>query len=75
MGKGFSRRTYRKSELNAYEMLAAHTFGVGANMAFRRRVFSEIGSFDVALDVGTPTGGGRLGYVPSADCQGAHVSL
>lgn len=58
MGKGFSRRTFRKSELNAYEMLAAHAFGVGANMAFRSRVFREIGSFDVALDVGTPTGGG-----------------
>lgn len=30
----------------------------GANMAFRRRVFDEVGTFDPALDVGTPTNGG-----------------
>ena len=30
----------------------------GANLAFRRRVFDEIGPFDPALDVGTPTNGG-----------------
>jgi GT2 family glycosyltransferase len=33
-------------------------FGTGANMAFRRRVFNEIGYFDPALDVGTVTNGG-----------------
>jgi hypothetical protein len=33
-------------------------FGTGANMAFRRRVFAELGSFDPALDVGTVTNGG-----------------
>lgn len=58
MGKGFFRRTFRKSELNIDELLAAQTFGVGANMAYRSRVFSDIGHFDVALDVGTPAGGG-----------------
>jgi hypothetical protein len=33
-------------------------FGTGANMAFRRAVFTHIGMFDPALDVGTPTNGG-----------------
>jgi GT2 family glycosyltransferase len=32
--------------------------GAGANMAYRKRVFDEIGLFDPALDVGTPTSGG-----------------
>jgi GT2 family glycosyltransferase len=30
-------------------------FGVGANMAFRRRALESIGGFDVALGAGTPT--------------------
>jgi GT2 family glycosyltransferase len=30
----------------------------GANLAFRRRVFDEVGLFDPALDVGTATNGG-----------------
>jgi GT2 family glycosyltransferase len=33
-------------------------FGTGANMAFRRSVFADIGAFDPALDVGTCTNGG-----------------
>jgi hypothetical protein len=33
-------------------------FGTGANMAFRRTLFAQIGAFDPALDVGTPTNGG-----------------
>jgi GT2 family glycosyltransferase len=33
-------------------------FGTGANMAFRTRLFEEIGGFDPALDVGTQTTGG-----------------
>ncbi|MEW6258868.1 MAG: glycosyltransferase [Thermodesulfobacteriota bacterium] len=33
-------------------------FGTGANMAFRRKVFDDIGFFDPALDVGTVTNGG-----------------
>jgi O-antigen biosynthesis protein len=32
--------------------------GSGGNMAFHRRVFDEIGTFDPALDVGTPTNAG-----------------
>ena len=32
--------------------------GTGCNMAFRCQVFDQIGPFDEALDMGTPTGGG-----------------
>ena len=39
-------------------MLWASSFGIGANMAFRKEVFNNIGGFDTALDVGTPTHGG-----------------
>jgi O-antigen biosynthesis protein len=39
-----------------YALMAPH--GSGANMAFRRRVFEDVGLFDPALDVGTPTNGG-----------------
>jgi GT2 family glycosyltransferase len=58
MGKGLHRRVFRQRELTIREMLWANRFGVGANMAFRREVFESIGNFDVALDVGTPSGGG-----------------
>jgi GT2 family glycosyltransferase len=37
--------------------LWASSFGIGANMAFRREVFQKIGGFDTALDVGTPSRG------------------
>lgn len=36
----------------------AGQFGTGANMAFRRSALAEIGGFDPAMDVGTPTNGG-----------------
>jgi GT2 family glycosyltransferase len=57
MGKGFRRRSFRRGALNTEQLLWANAFGVGANMAFRRRVFDDVGLFDVALDSGTPTGG------------------
>jgi GT2 family glycosyltransferase len=55
-------------------------FGVGANMAFRRKALVEIGGFDVALGAGTPTlagedtlaltlillAGYRIAYEPTA---------
>jgi GT2 family glycosyltransferase len=47
--------------MRPHEVIAAHTCGVGANMAFRRSVFEAVGGFDTALDVGTPAcGGGDL---------------
>jgi GT2 family glycosyltransferase len=58
MGHGFRRRTVRRNALTDGELLWASAFGVGANMAFRRELFDIIGPFDVALDVGTPSGGG-----------------
>ena len=45
------------SKLSTQELLWASNYGVGANMAFRRQVFAEVGNFDPALDVGTPTRG------------------
>lgn len=58
MSKGFRRRLVRRRTLTVRDLLWASGFGVGANMAFRRRLFTEVGLFDVALDVGTPSGGG-----------------
>ncbi len=39
-------------------LLGAHHLGAGANMAFRRAIFDQVGGFDTALDVGTPARGG-----------------
>jgi O-antigen biosynthesis protein len=62
---GFSR-TWNRVDLEAGERVAlaqgaVGEFGNGANMAYRRRFFTQTGGFDPALDVGTPTlGGGDL---------------
>jgi GT2 family glycosyltransferase len=58
MGKGFAPRLYRRDELAPNALLAAHAFGVGANMAFRREALMRLGGFDTALDVGTAASGG-----------------
>lgn len=61
-GRGFQRKWYREDHKNGRQMAVLHggggKFGTGANMAYRRRLFNQIGYFDPALDVGTPTGGG-----------------
>ena len=57
MGHGFARRTIRREWLTERDLLWASAFGTGVNMAFRRELFDQIGFFDVALDVGTPSGG------------------
>jgi hypothetical protein len=49
--------------LNAY-LIQTQKVGVGANMAYRREVFEQIGTFDTALDVGTPAAG--AGVVPAS---------
>ncbi len=59
-GRGFERKTYR---VNTHDPAArwhggAGAFGTGANMAYRHSVFTQIGLFDPALDVGTVTHGG-----------------
>jgi glycosyltransferase involved in cell wall biosynthesis len=58
MGKGFKPFTVRRAGMTDEELLWSSAWGVGTNMAFRREVFDEVGLFDPALDVGTPTGGG-----------------
>jgi glycosyltransferase involved in cell wall biosynthesis len=58
MSKGFTAFTIRRDGSSERDTLWASRWGVGANMAFRRALFEAIGDFDVALDVGTPTGGG-----------------
>ncbi|ESA32850.1 glycosyl transferase family 2 [Leptolyngbya sp. Heron Island J] len=58
-GRGFERKWYRPTNQRLpYQWLGAGQFGTGANMAYRRSVFEEIGYFDPALDVGTVTNGG-----------------
>lgn len=61
-GRGFVRKWYRADEAERRHLARQHAgsgkFGTGANMAYRRAVFSEIGVFDPALDVGTVTNGG-----------------
>lgn len=60
-GRGFKRKWYhsgnKRVDKNSFH-LGAGIFGTGANMAFRRCLFEEIGGFDPALDVGTVTNGG-----------------
>lgn len=58
--RGYNRRWYHTDpqELIAFVHGGAGKFGTGANMAFRRSLFQKIGTFDPALDVGTPTRGG-----------------
>lgn len=58
MGHGLRRRVINRASLSGpADLLWASNFGVGANMAFRRDIFASVGLFDVALDVGTPSGG------------------
>jgi glycosyltransferase involved in cell wall biosynthesis len=57
MGKSFAERRWDPRHLDAHQLLGAHELGTGANMAFRRAVFDRVGTFDTALDVGTPSHG------------------
>ncbi len=61
-GRGFDRKWYRASESERRRLARQHAgagkFGTGANMSYRRSIFSDIGIFDPALDVGTRTQGG-----------------
>lgn len=59
-GRGFERKWFR-ADRKSYRQWLYHgsgQFGTGANMAYRRSVFNQIGYFDPALDVGTVTNGG-----------------
>jgi O-antigen biosynthesis protein len=59
-GRGFTPRRVAPEGTGALASRfgAAGDYGTGANMAFRRSLFTRIGAFDPALDVGTPTRGG-----------------
>lgn len=83
--KGFVRRWYRAGPGSSAH-IGSGRYGTGANMAFRRSVFGDIGAFDPALDVGTVTNGGgdlemffrilqegyALSYEPSAMVRHRH---
>jgi glycosyltransferase involved in cell wall biosynthesis len=58
MGHGFRRRHIYKDKISKQELFWASSFGIGANMAFRKEVFAACGLFHTALDVGTPSHGG-----------------
>jgi len=91
-GRGFMKRTYGKDRQGKSRVARLHggvfEMGTGANMAFRREVFTRIGPFDTALDVGTVTEGGgdmemffrvlksgfKLVYEPSAMVRHCHRS-
>lgn len=61
-GRGYDRRYFRVDDRVGEPAAVRHggtgRFGTGANMAFRRRIFDQLGLFDPALDVGTRTNGG-----------------
>jgi len=52
------RATGAQDERGRARYYGTGQFGTGANMAFRRELFTRIGGFDPALDVGTVTNGG-----------------
>ena len=60
-GRGFRRRWIRRERDRpaAPHLANTGTFGTGTNVAFRRAVFDEIGTFDPALGAGSATGGGE----------------
>jgi O-antigen biosynthesis protein len=59
-GRGFQRKWHRvgRGQAMPHWYLGTGAYGTGANMAYRRSIFDEIGYFDPALDVGTVTNGG-----------------
>ncbi len=54
-GRGFVRKQFDTTNLNP---LAAGRVGAGVNMAIRRDIVKDVGYFDEALDVGTPSQSG-----------------
>jgi GT2 family glycosyltransferase len=53
--RDFNQRIYSRNDVRSS---AAGVVGIGANMAYRRRLLMEIGGFDVRLDAGTATQSG-----------------
>lgn len=83
LGRGFKRIEFGGPE---HATLDGWEVGAGVNMALRRSVVQQIGTFDETLDVGTPTRGGgdteffsrilragyRIVYEPEALCWHRH---
>jgi GT2 family glycosyltransferase len=83
LGRGFKRMVYEGGSHNTYD---AWYVGAGVNTAVRRRLLSDVGGYDEALDMGTPVGGGgdtdlyrrvllqgyRIVYEPEALCWHRH---
>ncbi|MBW4654625.1 MAG: glycosyltransferase [Kaiparowitsia implicata GSE-PSE-MK54-09C] len=59
-GRGFQRkwRRIKPGDQLPWQLVGTGQFGAGANMAYRRCVFEQVGYFDPAMDVGTVTNGG-----------------
>lgn len=61
-GRGLDRKCFDASSgpgpLGPAFQAVTGAAGTGANMAVRRRRVADLGGFDLALDVGTPSGGG-----------------
>jgi glycosyltransferase involved in cell wall biosynthesis len=75
MAKGFEVRRTRPENLSARNLIGVHQYGLGANMAYRKSVFSTAGMFDTALDVGTPSsGGGDLDMFHRLLASGLHMA-
>jgi|GEM_PF-1577922 len=60
MGRGLRRRTFLQDRLTNEELLWANGFGAGVNMAFRRRVFTEVGPFDTTFQTNVPSDGSDI---------------
>jgi GT2 family glycosyltransferase len=83
LGRGFKRMTYDAGNHDPHE---AWYVGAGVNTAIRRQMASSVGTYDEALDMGTPVGGGgdtdlyrrillqgyRIVYEPEALCWHRH---
>ncbi len=51
--KGLYPRVFKGDKLTSYDLITTYSVGAGANMAFRRCVFEQLGDFDTALGAGT----------------------
>ena len=57
MGHGMKYRKINRERISDRDLFWASSFGIGANMAFRKEIFEKIGMFDASLDAGTPSRG------------------